>query len=119
MFDKVEQLFPNIKKIYEIISNIPISSCYIERSFAIEGVIHNKYRNRLNIDTINNILRLKFKYLSDKRKQIDLFGAIQNEVEYNNEESDEVCDGSCDENEGEEDEEGIEIEEEDNEIPYY
>lgn len=35
--------------------------------------------NRLNIDIINNILRLKSKYLSDKRKEVEVFGTEHDE----------------------------------------
>lgn len=61
--------FPNLKILFDYINLIPTSSCYIERSFSIEGFIHTKRRNRLDLKLINNMMRMKLSMKNEVEQQ--------------------------------------------------
>lgn len=80
--------YPTIKQIYDIIITLPVSSCFVERSFSIQKIIHNCRRNKLNIKTINDILLVKFKIMNENDSDRSEEGE-DIEVEENEEDSDE------------------------------
>ncbi|CAG8776430.1 12701_t:CDS:2, partial [Cetraspora pellucida] len=51
-------IYPNIYTIISIILCLPLSNAYVERVFSKQNLIKTKLRNRMNSDTLNDILMI-------------------------------------------------------------
>lgn len=66
-FRKGERLSTNLETIFKSIKDIRSTSVSVERLFSSCSYILNKYRNRLDAITLNNIITLRF-YFNMKNK---------------------------------------------------
>jgi hypothetical protein len=52
-------LFPNIMKLVQVMFVIPVQTAVVERGFSLHKIIKNRLRNRLQILTVDSLLRVK------------------------------------------------------------
>lgn len=73
--------FPRISKLALILLALPFSNASVERAFSIFNVVKNKLRNKMNISTVEAILRVRYSLNNGchnfipSAKMINLFSA--------------------------------------------
>lgn len=61
-FDGAHTAFPNLFKLVLIMFLIPVQTAVVERGFSLHKLIKSKLRNRLQISTVDSLLRIKLMY---------------------------------------------------------